>query len=238
MKKFLAFMVVAAALVGCSPDREVVDVIKGDPGAPGANGHSISSSYNEATGCECENGGTRLDLFLDLDDSLTASEGDLYQGSLIACNGANGLNGQNGLDGTNGTDGQDGQDGAQGIPGEQGPQGEQGAVGPQGPAGADGAQGPVGPQGPQGPQGLQGVPGAAGTPGTTATITVYPNSGSCVSISGTAYYTKNGDIYDNNTCSSSHKVAVLQGSGETFWVSTSALASDNNGNGIRVIKFN
>jgi hypothetical protein len=219
MKKIFAVLALLS-VIGCSPDREVVEVIKG---ADGANGHAIASAFSEASQCECSNGGTRLDLYLDLDDSLSASEADQYQGSIIACNGLNGLNGENG------------------AAGEQGPQGE---VGPQGIQGIAGEQGPVGPQGPQGPQGiqglqgLQGATGATGAAGTGATITVYSNSSSCVSIVGSSYYTKNGDIYSNSSCSSSNKVAVLQGQGETFWVATKMLATDNNGSGLRVITFN
>jgi hypothetical protein len=43
-----------------------------------------------------------MDMYIDLDDSLAASEGDKYLGSLIVCNGANGLNGLNGLPGVQG----------------------------------------------------------------------------------------------------------------------------------------
>jgi len=249
MKK-LTVILVMLSVMGCSPKREVVEVINGLNGTNGLNGHSIASLFSEASHCECSNGGTRLDLYLDLDDSLSASEVDLYQGSIVACNGLNGLNGadgQNGMDGQDGLDGVSGQDGEQGIQGTPGEQGPQGLIGPQGLVGlngTNGVQGPVGPQGSQGPQGiqglqgLQGATGATGAAGTGATITVYASTGSCVSIVGSAFYSKNGDIYDNNTCSSSHKVAVLQGGGDSFWVASKMLATDNNGSGLRVITFN
>jgi len=226
MKK-LTVILVMLSVMGCSPKREVVEVINGLNGTNGSNGHSIASLFSEASHCECSNGGTRLDLYLDLDDSLSASEVDLYQGSIVACNGLDGVSGQ------------DGEQGIQGTPGEPGPQG---LIGPQGLMGLDGVQGPVGPQGSQGPQGIQGLQGLQGATGATgaagATITVYASTNSCVSIVGSTFYTKNGDIYDNNTCSSSHKVAVLQGSGDSFWVASKMLATDNNGSGLRVITFN
>lgn len=224
MKKILAL--VTLFMIGCAPATETVKVIKG---ADGANGHSIASLFNEASQCECSNGGVRLDLFIDLDDSLSASEGDAYQGSTIICNGLNGLNGQDGAVGEQGPQGEVGPQGETGLAGADGEAGEQGPVGP---------EGPQGPQGIQGIQGLQGLTGATGANGTGATITVYSSTSSCISISGTSYYTKNGDIYSSSSCHSSSKVAVLQGSGETFWVATKMLATDNNGNGIRVINFN
>jgi hypothetical protein len=88
--------------------------------------------------------------------------------------------------------------------------------------------------GPQGPQ------GQTGPSGSSATITVYNSSSSCVLItnSSPSYYLKNGDIYTNSSCSSNNKVMVLQGSGETFWVSPTMLATDGGSSAIRVIKFN
>jgi len=110
-------------LMSCNPKKEVVGFKDGDNGKDGKNGHSLVSEYADASELECSNGGTRLDIFLDLDDSLSASEGDLYLNSLVACDGETGLSG---------------------IPGEVGPRGE---IGPQGSAGENGLPGPVGPQG-------------------------------------------------------------------------------------------
>lgn len=223
MYKFLAMF--CLALSACSPAREVVDIHQGNPGtngtngvdgAAGANGHSLVSQFLEVCqeGLECSgNGGSRLDIYLDLDDSFTATEGDLYTGSLVACNGANGL---------------------AGAPGEPGTQGPPGIAGPTGAAGSEGAAGPTGPAGPAGPAG---TPGAQGPSGSGATITVY-NSSSCQSIAGTSYYVKSDAIYDASGCSSSHKVDELTGGDDTFWVSSTKLAVENGGNGIRVISFN
>lgn len=227
MKKVL--VVLAVVLAGCSPDKEVVEIIKGDDGA---NGHSITSQISEASNCECgESGGSRLDLFIDLDDSLSTTEEDLYQGSIVTCNGANGLSGENGLDGATG---------AQGVPGEAGPQGAPGEsiVGPQGVAGLTGAQGPVGPQGPTGPQGLQGVPGVAGTNGSGATILA--SSSTCVQVDGN-YYMKNDTLYyedDSNKCDGNHDKVSLNASGDSMWVAAKKLAVIDGSGELRVIIFN
>jgi len=235
MNKFNVVIISLGLLTGCG-HKSTVELIQGDTGtqgvrgadgaagpagsngatgAAGANGHSLVSQFVDSEeGIECCNGGTRLDIYLDLDDSLTVSEGDEFSNSLVACNGLNGRNGHNG---------------------ETGSQGPRGYTGPQGETGPRGLQGPTGQTGPQGPQG---VPGATGPAGAGATITVYASTGSCVAITGTAFFAKNGDIYDNNTCSSSHKVAQLQGSGDSFWVAANKLAVDNNDNGFRVINFN
>ena len=218
MKKM--FIVGLLALAACSPKRELVDIISGKDGAPGANGHSIVSVYKSASEVECSSGGSRLDMYLDLDDSLSATDADSYTNSLVVCNGSNGLNGSHG------------------VAGAQGPQGVAGAVGPQGPAGAPGlngapgVQGPVGPQGPQGPQGLQ------GSPGSSATIAVYSSS-SCTLIAGTSTYVKpngsNFKMYSNSSCSGSSVAEVSQG--ESYWVASNMLAVWASGQ-LRVITFN
>lgn len=230
--------------VGCSPAREVIQVVKGDAGKDGANGYSVVSMSAPASEIECSNDGTRLDLYLDTDYSLSATEGDLYLNSVIACNGANGLQGPQGLQGATG---------AQGVPGTMGPvgpvgpQGLQGAVGPVGPQGAPGMTGAIGPQGvaglpgptgPVGPQGPQGIQGPAGSSG--ATITTYTSS-SCTQIAGTSYYVKpngtNAKLYTGSTCHSSTAVEEL-GNGHSFWLASNILAVDYDDQGIRVIKFN
>lgn len=227
MKKLT--LILAIIIAGCTVQLEEVKILKGDPGQDGANGHSLVSQFVESCKLECQNGGSRLDIYLDLDDSLSVSEGDLYQNSLVACNGANGLNGEDGLDGADGT---------QGIPGEAGPQGEQGVAGPQGAPGAAGVPGPMGPPGPQGPQG---APGAQGPAGSGATITSYTPS-SCTQLSGTGYYAKSGsgqvDVFDASSCSSSHKVATLDDSSPTFWIAATKLAVYAKTVSIRVLTFN
>ena len=271
-------------LVGCG-ERTVTGTLNGTDGKDGkdgkdgTNGHSIVSQFSSipVESLECRAGGNSLNLYVDMDDSYSASEGDIYTGSLVSCNGSNGLDGINGTDGQDGLDGENGQDGApgmdgrpgrpgrngrngtngrpgrdgqdglpgaQGVPGEQGPAGPAGAqgvpgmVGPVGPVGPSGIQGEQGEQGPVGPTGSTGEQGPAGASGTQVTITVYPRTSSCVLISGSLYYTKSGDIYSNNTCSSSNKVAEMEGSGESFWVALRILATDNNNSGLRVITFN
>lgn len=223
MKKSLSLLFVLAA---CG---ESVTVIKGLDGAPGANGHSLVSEYLATEELECSTSGTRLDIYLDMDDSLSVSEGDLYTGSLIACNGAQG---------------------AQGVPGEQGPQGvvgpqglagvngEAGAAGAVGPQGAQGDAGPAGPQGPSGPQGIQGVQGIQGEAGANATASIMPSSSTCTLITG-SYYMKNNVLYDEddaNLCDGSHDKVNLNDGG-TLWLSANKLAVDD-GDVLRVITFN
>jgi Collagen triple helix repeat (20 copies) len=211
----------AITLIACDKRTQQITVTAED-------GYSVVSEYADSSELECESGGTRLDLYLDLDRSLSASSGDKYLNSLVACNGANGLDGLNG---------QDGKDGSNGLAGEQGPQGLQGEVGPQGPQGLPGLQGPVGPVGPQGPQGLSGVPGTNGSSG--ATIVSYSSS-SCTLISGTASYVKvgnnNSSIYSSSSCHSNTKIAEVS-QGESYWVSNNSLAIHNS-NSMRVITFN
>jgi hypothetical protein len=135
---FTVAMVLAFLSAGCSINKELVQFSNGKNGSngkdgkDGSNAHSLVGlvvEYLES----CKNGGTALDLYLDLDDSLSVTEGDLFQGQLLACNGSNG---QDGLDGENGSDGEDGEDGEDGSDGLTGPVGP---MGPQGPAGSPGA---------------------------------------------------------------------------------------------------
>src|ERR1035437_1569026 len=228
MKKTLVLLSIVV-MAGCasSSDKEVIKLIPGPQGPTGAqgpvgtNGHSIVSNFIEATDFECDNGGTRLDMYLDKDDSLTVSDGDLFENSLIACNGADGTNGS---DGSQGLQGVAGEQGPQGIAGEVGPQGDPGAAGP---TGATGIAGPTGPTGPTGPQGLPGVPGTNGS-SAVASIVAYISS-SCVHVSSTSFYTKpNGghnSFYTGSTCASNTKSADLT-TGGSFWVSSNQLAVD------------
>ena len=222
MKKFLLMIASLALVTACSPDREVVSVINGTPGAPGQDGHSLVSQINETSQCECSSGGMRLDIYIDMDNSLSASEGDLYQNSIVACNGANGLQGLQGAAGEAGT---------------PGPQGIAGEVGPQGPAGATGLQGPTGEAGTPGAPGATGPQGPAGT---GATIVSYTST-SCTSL-GNGFYGKSNSntysIYDDNDCHSSDKVADLNDSDDTYWLSSSRLAVFSSPNDLRVINFN
>jgi hypothetical protein len=213
-----------------------IDGQDGADGLDGTNGHSLVSRFRSASLFECWTGGTRLDIYIDMDDNLFLSHGDRYQNSLIACDGKNGRDGRNGRDGQ---DGEDGLDGLDGKDGEAGPQGIQGEVGPQGEPGMQGEQGEQGEPGPTGPQGEQGLPGPTGS-GASVTVTAYTSS-SCTLIAGTSRYTKptgsNSDIYTSSSCPSYSKEFEL-GQGDSFWVSSDMLAVKLGSTGIRVIDFN
>ncbi|MGH7240790.1 MAG: hypothetical protein ACREGB_00660 [Candidatus Saccharimonadales bacterium] len=130
MKKLIAMLCMVAMFAGCGKQSyELAAGPTGAAGTSGANGHSLVSQYVTADEAACPNGGTELDIYLDTDDSLTVSATDIYQGSMIACNGSNGLNGTNGLNGI-GQIGPQGEPGV-GIPGPQGVPGV-GIPGPQG----------------------------------------------------------------------------------------------------------
>ena len=234
MKRVIFVAIAVALATGCSPKREVVDVINGAPGAPGANGHSLVSQYMDATELECDSaGGGRLDIYIDMDDSLTASEGDQYQNSLVACNGLNGLNGTDGEDGSDGTNGNNGINGHDGI---AGPPGSAGPPGLNGNAGHDGAPGP------QGQPGTPGAPGANGNNGENghdAHVTPRNVTATCSAI--TANYSaliKNNtvEIYNGLTCSG-QKVFVLTSSASTFWLSATELAVFVDPAGLRILTY-
>lgn len=240
-------------VTACHSSKDLVTI----KGLPGRDGHSLVSMISEATQCECSAGGSRMDVYVDLDDSLSASEGDKYQGSLVACSGRNGTDGSNGMDGedgangADGSDGADGQDGADGINGEDGADGENGVAGQQGIPGEQGPQGLVGPQGPPGTQGLPGpqgppgapgapgLPGAPGSSGMTATITEY-SSPNCTMITGTTTYIKignqNASLYSTSNCASNSKFAEVS-QGESYWAASRSLAVWTS-NLVRVITFN
>lgn len=273
MKKFLAGLILALALAACSPAREVVEASKGDTGAQGpmgpagptgpqgANGHSLVSEVTQVYGCACdEAGGQSLDIYIDLDDSLTVSEGDLYSSSLIACNGHNGLNGATGLTGAQGPQGAPGTPGAtgpQGIPGAPGPQGTPGIQGPQGlpgpqglvgaagavgPAGAQGVAGPTGPIGPQGPQGAAGAQGPAGAGSTLQNYTL--STSSCLSLGDGLYGKRSSSdakIYSNSSCSTLLVTVYAEhvSNGDaSYWLTATRLGFNDGAGNLRVIKFN
>lgn len=249
-KNLVKFLVTLSILgsFGCSVSREVVEVYKGETGQNGTNGHSLVSETVDVYGCECDQqGGQSLNIYMDNDDSLTVSEGDSYQTSLVACNGHNGLNGSQGLPGTQGAQGDQG---PQGLPGEAGPQGlpgvqgPEGIAGPAGAVGAQGAQGLAGPTGPAGPQGPQGTQGAQGPAGAGATIQNYTLGSSCTSLGDSFYAKRSGDeakVYSNSNCTTSVVTIYAEhvSNGEaSYWLTATRLAfNDNNGN-LRVIKFN
>lgn len=247
MKSFVLALA-AMLLVSCGQQQKF-KLIPGPQGPAGANGHSLVSEYVESD--ECDNGGTRLDVLLDLDDSLSVTEGDLYQNSLIACNGDQGEQGERGIQGIQGEDGERGipgqrgprglrgRVGRQGLTGQQGEQGIPGTVGQQGAQGDPGPTGEQGDQGPAGEQGERGLQGVAGSNGTNATASISTTGSSCALISGTSYYSKNDRVYNNNSCSNSHSgmVADLNG-GDSFWVASNKLAVDFTSSSMKIITFN
>ena len=236
------------ALVSCGV-QESATIYNGEDGKDGANGHSLVSEYLES--CECDNGGTRLDIFVDVDDSFSVTEGDLYQNSLIACNGeqgTQGIQGEQGEQGERGPRGLRGRVGRQGLRGQQGEQGEQGEQGIAGTIGAQGAQGEVGPvgpvgsKGPQGEQGLRGLQGIIGDNGTNATASIFVTSSSCTLIPGTSYYSENDRIYNDEVDNKGKRckgntVADLNG-GDSFWVGSNKLAVDFTSSSMKIITFN
>lgn len=210
--------ILCLALLGACGDKELVSVYKGDAGSDGidgsngqdgANGHSLVAQGAEATELECPDGGSRGDLYLDLDDSLDASEGDLYQASVVACNGSNGLNGQHG------------------NPGEQGPPGQSGPPGLNGNPGHDGIAGPPGEQGPPGQ-------GSHVNQHNVATCTSMPGGYYLKTGSGN----ENGSvgIYSNSSCTGNHE--QLNDSKSTFWLTESDLAIYVDSQFVRVLSFN
>ena len=81
---------------------------QGDPGQDGSNGHSIVPDNRTATVAECPTGGSASDLYMDTDDSQTFSEGDVFLGGVLACNGATGASGATGATGSIGATGANG----------------------------------------------------------------------------------------------------------------------------------
>jgi hypothetical protein len=237
-----ALLVLLLVVAACNKRTEEATVTAID----GKNGHSVVSVYNESSELECSNGGQRLDLYLDLDDSISVTEGDMFMNSLVTCNGLNGLNGAQGPQGEPGPQGLIGETGPQGLtgprgyqgfpglPGAIGPRGLPGVTGSTGPQGLPGVAGPVGPQGAQGPQGIQGPAGSSG-----ATIVLYSQT-SCTRIGSTNRYLKvqgnNVQFFSSSNCSSNSKLAEVS-QGESFWVTGNMLAVYDDCS-VRVITFN
>lgn len=198
-------------IVACSSEKSGVYTIRAENGK---NGHSLVSQYMAATELECANAdGSRLDIYIDTDDSLTASDGDVYQNSLIACNGLNGVNGQNGHDGVAGPPGQSGPPGLDGNPGKDGL---------------------------PGPKGDPGTPGAPGQNGKDAHVTPRNVSAVCSAISDNySALVKNNtvEIYNGLVCSG-QKVFVLTSSASTFWLSANELAVFVDPAGLRILTYN
>lgn len=81
-------------LFGCSP------VTHSGMSFKGADGHSIIPLTPGTLPGVCSNGGSSVDLYLDLDNTLSVTEGDLYQSTVFACNGIDGAVGPAGPSGT------------------------------------------------------------------------------------------------------------------------------------------
>lgn len=76
--------------------QDGVDGADGSNGAAGANGKSLVSQSRPASNLECPSSlGSAIDVYLDMDSSLTVSGGDVLQSGLVACNGVAGTNGAN-----------------------------------------------------------------------------------------------------------------------------------------------
>lgn len=62
---------------------------KGDKGDSGSNGHSLITNPSVVPNV-CTNGGTAIDVFIDVDDSLSFTAGDVYQSTVFSCHGVDG----------------------------------------------------------------------------------------------------------------------------------------------------
>ncbi len=75
----------------------------GSNGADGSNGfNSLIRTTTEDPGANCSNGGLRIDIGLDLDNSNTLEPGEYMGSPIYVCNGADGTNGSDGSDGADG----------------------------------------------------------------------------------------------------------------------------------------
>lgn len=210
MKKYLYLLLLTA----CSKDFTLQSPVTV---ADIRNGHSIISEYKPVTTSECLNSGVRLDMFIDINDNLVVDETDIFQNSVVICNG---LQGEQGLQGTQGNTGEQGNQGEQGIPGEQGNPGEQGA---------------------QGEQGIQGEQGEPGIPGPSAVMIQTYNSTTCTLIQGSNIYMKRTSsivftLYSSSTCTTAVKLADIK-QGQSYWVANNMLSVWSN-DSLRVITFN
>lgn len=236
-----SIILIVLLIMGCAKSEyDIISGSNGKDGTDGKNGHSLVSQYLPATSLECDSsGGSRLDIYIDLDDSLTPSTNDRYQNSVVICNGLNGLNGLDGINGTNGKDGNNGHDGIAGPPGQAGPPGLNGNPGHDGVPGPQGQPGSPGAPGQDGKDGKDGAPGQDGKDAHVNPKNV--NSSSCTQISSN-YYAKvksnTVEIFSTSSCSSSSKVFILDSSSSTFWLSSSELAVFVDPAGLRVLTYN
>lgn len=220
MKKVIVLLLTAFIVNACSK-TETVTALKGDPGNDGKNGHSLVSQYVAPTELECANSdGNRLDIYIDMDDSLTPTDGDVYQNSLVACNGSDGRDGNPGHDGVAGPPGQSGPPGLNGNPGHDGQ---------------------PGPQGPPGSPGAPGSNGHDGRDGHDPQVTPKNVGANCSNISSNydaLIKNQTVEIYTAGfACSANKKVFVLTSSASTFWLSNNELAVFVDPVGLRILTY-
>jgi hypothetical protein len=219
MKNLLVLLSVLLA-VGCSPDRQVVEIVNG---ANGRDGTSCSVS----------------------DYTLFSEESNQTLGAMISCtdgssalilngqdgkdgiNGLDGLDGENGIDGVNGIDGQDGKDGLNGEDGKscsvkrkknsnyatikcgkKSVKVYDGTDGTNGQDGTDGTNGQDGTDGTNGQDGTDGTNGQDGTNGAGLSLTSINLTSSCKIVDGNNSAKLNGSsgeakLYSTSNCSGS-----------------------------------
>ena len=136
MIKFLSFLLLVTALLGC----------QGPPGPPGAVGPQGPQGDQGITGSRGEAGAI----------GPQGPQGDA---------GPVGPQGNAGPVGSQGELGPEGKQGPVGEKGVTGPEGETGPIGPTGPPGPKGEVGPIGPAGNPGQAGEPGIPGSQGDVG-------------------------------------------------------------------------
>ena len=88
--RWLTFIVALLALttlvmlISCMQQQD--PYVLGTGGQPGSNGHGLATLNRLATTSECQYGGSAVDIYQDLDDSGTVTEGDKLSSTLFACN--------------------------------------------------------------------------------------------------------------------------------------------------------
>lgn len=240
MIKKLLVAAAVLALTACPGRKETVTVYQGHDGRDGVD--AICSASRQETGVliSCNDGsnailldGTNGQIGLPGQDGADGADGSSCSvtqqedGALITC-----ADGSSALvsDGTPGNSGHDG------SPGNSGHDGSscsvtQLSVGAQITCGNDSAIVY------NGTNGTNGTDGSSG--GGSVTITTYSSS-SCTAL-GNGYYGKSGSgqytVYTSSSCSSSSKVATMDDSSPTFWLSASNLLVFADPSSVRKLAF-
>lgn len=97
MNKIATMLLLFVASCG-NPQDEVVEVV-------GNDGHAVVVKTYEDNRGNCANGGTIIETYLDLDDSLTVTDDDQLQSTNTICNGVKGNTGITGATGPTGSAG-------------------------------------------------------------------------------------------------------------------------------------